>query len=356
MIYFLLLSIVIALWISKEGQLQTRATSERKYCFVIIGVVILLAALRGTRIGGLGADDISYIDDYNNIGNFTFAQIYDYWQDYFGYYAISKCFYHLGFSARVWFAVLELFYLFAIYRLIEKYSKDKILSLFVFICIGLMGSSFTHLKQTLSASFAIRSFLSFTEKKYIRTILLMAAAFITHAASLIVFLLFVLYFLRKNKFFLFFVVVVVVVIFTQRELLLKTAVSFAKQDHYELYLESNNTYSYITFIYYVVLLLACLIGAKSYFVSNREESKFLCGVCIVACSCQLFAAFNPSLFRLANYFTPFFMLLIPNVASSYPEGKRQIYSVVFVCMMLFYYLYATRNNPYVFMWESNIIK
>ena len=359
MIYFLLLLFVVALWILKENKLLSRATSERKYCYAIIGVVVLLAALRGTRIGGLGADDISFIDDYNNIGSFTFAQIYDRWQDYFGYYAISKCFYHLGFSARVWFAVLELFYMFSIYRLIERYSKDKILSLLVFICIGLMCSSFTHLKQILSASFVILSFLSFTEKKYIRTILFMAVAFITHTASLIALLLFIMYFLRNIKYYIVLVLGVVVVLYTQRELLLINAVSFIQKEqfeHFEMYLDLDSTYSYVTFIYYIVLLLTCLIVVKSYNNCNRGESKFLIGACIVACSCQLFAAFNPSLFRLANYFTPFFMLLIPNVVSSYPDGKRRIYSVVFICMMSFFMLYTIRNDPYVFMWESKMIK
>lgn len=348
MVYYILIFFVFALWVNKESRGANISSTENVSCYWICAFLIFIAAFRGVTVG---ADDISFIADYSSMNAYTFPQLYEYKSEYIGYYALSKCFSLLGAPVQIWFAFLEAFYLFALFSLVNKFSKDKILSLLIFICIGLMGSSFTHLKQILSASFAMLSFLSFVDKKYIRTILLYVLAFISHSSALVIIIAYIFYYFRGKNHFYILLGSVVVFLYLQQQVLLTSSVEFLGNDHFETYLNADNTYSYATFIYYLVLLIICLLSIKKYSLDEKGVSRLFYASCTIACCLQLYAAFSPSLFRLANFYTPFFMVLIPNSLHTYSRYNRRVLSLITMSILAFFLLYTTREKPYLFIWD-----
>ena len=250
-----------------------------------------------------------------------------------------------GMPVQVWFGFVEAFYLYSLMKLVNKFSRDKILSLLVFTTIGLFTFSMAGLKQTFAASLMMLAFVFFIEKKYAYTALLIFATYYTHQAALIMIGTFPLYLLRNNKWLVPTIIGLCVCIYLYSFMFMETMVSILGNEKWEGYLVTDSGYSYVTFIFYTTITAVSYINIKGYSNELPGEARLFFGLSALGCALQLLAGVSPSLFRLALLYTPFFMVLIPNCFyySHYKTTKLFVIGCV-----IFYFLYTGRNWPYSF--------
>lgn len=312
----------------------------------------MLAAFRSSNVGG---DTASYILHYETMSAISFSQVADYQKSYLGYFYPSKIFSWIGMPCFVWFGFVEGLYVYTLNKFIKKYSQDRIYSVLVFLTNGLYAFSVAGNKQVMSMSLMLLAFLFLTEKKYIRMILAALWGAACHSAGLIFLLAFVLYYFRNIKYFIFIVlgISVTIVISSQtflRQLLVILAA--AKEDssgHFEMYTDLDTSYTPVTLFFYIGSIIMALFFIGGYLRKFKDEAAFVYGMCFIACAMQSLASINPSLFRMALPFAPFFMLLLPNTAYTIKDRKKRLLFNYAIWIWHISYFLITTNEPYEFM-------
>lgn len=314
-----------------------------------IAVCVMLVLLAAFRAKTVGADTPGYILDYKNLHYYSFKGLLSRYEGYGGYYILSKIFDNWDLPVTVWFGFVETVYVSSMYFFIKKYSYNPLLSILVFITCGLFMFSLAGLKQTLAMGFMMYSFLSFVDKKYFLSAILGIYAFTCHAAVLIMLFGYILYCFKSSKSFYYIVIGCVIITFVLNEWFLETMVSSLGNEHYEVYLKYENTYTATTLIFYITIVAIALIEYKRYSKLAPLTSKVILGFSMIACALQSLSSIMPNAFRLAYLYTPFFMILIPNSISAIRNAKVRItVGLIMITCLAVFFLYTKRNSPYEF--------
>ena len=346
--WYFILAIIILLFLYNYQKKPTKLKGI-KYSSVLWGILIIFATFKSYRVG---ADTPSYIRDYELMKTFTFQEIFERYKGYSLYYIVSKVFTLLNLPVQLWFGFVELLYIIALRKFVNRFSTNQLFSILIYVSIGLFTFSLTGMKQTMAMSFMMLAFLLFVDKKYILTGLFIAACYFCHQASLIFLAAFVLYYVKDMKFFIPLILVSVVFIFFESSLIATTMVSTLQNDHFEMYLENDSSYTYVTFIFYATVILLSLLGYRDYKVAQPETAKYVLGLSMVGCGLQLLASLNPTLFRLAYLYTPFMMILLPNSVTYMKSKEKGIVYMALIFCVSFYFVYTNRTMPYYFMWQD----
>ena len=347
--YYLLITVILLMYINLRFQPigRFRDKMETQYAYIICVFLVLLAAFRGDAVG---ADTESYREHYEfmYMYNSLPALIDRYSIYYMGYYIPCKLFHLLHLPVQVWFGFVMALYLYSMMRLINKFSKDKIFSILIFITNGLWAFSMAGLKQTFAMSLMMLAFVFFLEKRYLWTTLFVIAIYYTHQSALIGLAAFPLYYFRKSKWFMPIILLTCFFIYSSSFLLMESMVEILGNEKWVDYLVTDSQYTYVTFIFYSVITGVAFINIRNYISIDPEYAKYFLGLSILGCGIQLFAGVSPSLFRLAYLYTPFMMILLPNSIVYSHSSYKSISKIFLVASVIFYFLYANRNWPYEF--------
>lgn len=344
--YYLLILIILFLYNISHQPQGVNERKEKTYTFIICVILVLMAAFRSDVVG---ADTPGYRYAYDSLGQYpTFQSLVDRYSIlYIGYFGLSKLFYMAGMPVQVWFGFVEAFYLYALMRLVNRFSKDKIFSLLVFTTVGLFSFSMAGLKQTFAMSFMMLNFICFIYNKYWLSALLVFATYYTHQSALIFLGAFPLYYVRKTKWFIPLTILLCLLIYFNSYFFMEKMVEALGYEKWESYLVTDSGYTYVTFIFYTVITLIAFWNFKNYNIADPEFAKLFLGLSTLGCALQLLAGVSPSLFRLAFLYTPFMMILLPN-ASYYANNRMQVRLMLMGCV-IFYFLYTNRHWPYSFV-------
>ena len=202
---------------------------------------------------------------------------------------------------------------------------------------------------------ALHAFLYLYDKKTTKACLCVILAYFFHKSSLIFLFGLLLYFVRNKKFYYYFIGTFLLLCLLSADRIVVLMLDILHDDHFTNYYEETGVYSWVAFFYYLVLLLASMSFRKLYDKYNREESRIMFGFAIIALALQSLSSVVPSAFRLATFYVPFFIILLPN---SFSIGSKtgQQYKIFILLLMLLFYFYTNRNGgnivPYKFFWQD----
>ena len=319
---------------------------EQRYHIFVWSLIVLMAAFRGINVG---ADTIGYLYDYRILPTMSFEDIAYRYEGYLGYFYTSKIFSLMAMPHWIWFGFVEALYAISLAKLTSRYSQDKLFSVLVFVTIGLFSFSMAGMKQVMSMSLVNFAFLSFLDKKYLRTIILFIYAYTCHPTSLVFLGVIPIYLLRNKSYYTIALLSVLVLIVTNSFLFLSSMVSLLGNEHFETYLDYDNSYSSTTLYLYVLITLIASIGFKAYLKRDKENFRFLLGLSLVVIALQTLSGISPNMFRLALFYAPFLMFLIPKSCKNMPANFKTVIQLAVIAVLVLYYLYTGRNTPYTFL-------
>ena len=323
-----------------------RKRIESVFCWISYLMIILLAMFRGPHVG---TDTVGYIEDYESVKFMTFEEIARDYEGYVGYYFLSKLFTLMGLPCFVWFGFIELILVTSISRLFSRYSKDRLYSIVLFLTTGLFMFSLAGLKQTLGLALVIHAFAFFVSQKYLLTICLLILAFFIHPASLISLPIFVFYVLRNKKILIPIILTLSAFICFSELMSVSYLVSLLGYDHYEMYLNTDGSYTMSTLILFL-LLVACTIPFIKRYIQHNPMSRLEFGGAVFTCVFQFLASFSPSLFRLAFGFIPFLYLYVPNTFNeSYANKLSSLLKLCAILGPIIFFIYSNRGFVYTFI-------
>lgn len=317
---------------------------ERKQCYKIMAVFVFFAAF---HVPEPYSDFLDYVEDYPMVKSMSYAQVLDRWNDYIGYYGLSKIFADLNIPFKMWVAFTQFIYIFAIWKIVDKYSKDKILCFLFYLCMGLFSFSMQGMKQTMGHAFILYAFYFLTERKYYISVACVAYAYFCHASVMMFVPALILCYFKEYKFFPLMVVGVLLMFLSITSDNLGILVGYSDRERYFNYLEADNVYKSTTYIFYMVMLIISIIGSLSDFRNNIGSSRLFLGLSCITIALQFFATTHSFFFRLALLYQPFFYLCLANSFKSdtrkYPISMLQLTTIA---MVAFYFLYSNRDALY----------
>lgn len=318
-----------------------RRQKEKTYILEVCELFILLAAIRYLIPTG---DAWGYAEEYRSVLGKSFKDVFEEREISYVYYLLSKLFSLTRLPYHFWFAFVEFFFLSAYVRIVNKFSVDKMLSLFLFYTIGLYDFSFHGLKQIVAMALIWHGFVDSYEKKNWRSAALVFLAYYCHKTSMVFLIAYILPFLERFKRIYYFLIVIVsATLVISYSSVLTQLTDIIGDERYALYFESEQGYTASLFIFYLILFGIAFFANKQ--KDDSKNNRIIIGLAVMTVFCQLFAFRVASAFRLSLFFLPFLIMYISNQL----KYKRDLqYLMFFLCA--FWLLYTTQF-PYKFFWQ-----
>lgn len=331
---------------SKQG--DERVVYENHCCLTVWLVIVFMVAFRSPDVG---MDSMSYYMDYKKLPQMTFADLAESQAAYIGYFYSSKVFSLIGIPTWGWFGFVEALYVYSLSLFVNKFSRDRLFSILIFVTTGLFSFSFSGMKQVMAMAFMMLTFMKVVEKKYIIAIPLALFAYKCHPSSVVFLIAFPFYLIREKRNILLLMFLATGLIIVYSIFLMTQMFASLEDEHFESYLETDTSYSSTTLIFYIVLTLLALINYKTYSQHYRVEAKLFLGFTIMMIGLQALSSVSPNMFRLAFYFAPFMMILLPNSLKHEMNNNQLSMRAISIIIIALYYLYTSRGIDYQFLWQ-----
>lgn len=325
--------------------------NSKIYFFIAGSSLFLLMSLRHISVG---TDLFSYYNEYLNAELYLKLRPSELGYSYFNYF-----FYRAGLDFQLYLTVIAAIIVFSISKLYLNFSKNIMLSYYLFITLGLFAMTLTGIRQSLAIVITIFAFISLMKNRKLRFFIFVIIASFIHNSA-ISFLL--IYFIknikltRRKGFILYFITLAsyfALDIFT----LMVWKISPERYLRRYMLLESN--INPLVIMVYVLIPLAVLLVWKPSKKDEVLDSSMSVMLFISLISIVIhFLATEIVLFeRISFYFVIYNTILIPNAIETIRSRDiKLIAKIACIAFPLMMFLISTPGgslgiDKYKFFWE-----
>lgn len=332
--------------------LEKREPKKKLFIVMVSIQAILISGLRGLSIG---ADTKNYSDLFWYYKDCSWNEIFRSITDFvttgnyntrdMGYYIFTKLFGTLIPSYRIYLFVVIILFMCGLGMFLYKYSKDICLSYIIFDAFMFQFYGLTGIRQTLATILVL--FIGYKyikEKKLFKFILICLIASTVHTTS-IIFLPF--YFVcnirpKKIKYLLTAIAAVGIIAFKKT-----IAANVSLGIYASMYTEMTGITSYNFIIMMALVSVVTFILDSRVTVLAVNNRDFVDGTLIAFLLVTSSIIFD-LLFRLAWFYLPFLLVLIPEILLCLEEKSRRIVKIVLIVFLTF--LLYKNHLDYTFFW------
>ena len=366
-IYILLMIIMLMAYVYDNSKNDSKDTSVRsnRILFVLFVLIFLICALRSTSVGRdipgyekvyKWTKDISW-DNYN----------YVYFEN--GYIFLMKICSAIGMSFQGFMAVCYVIILAPLYYMIKRYSKDKVLSVIIFICYMFFDFALTGLRQAISMSIAILGFMVLTSKskwKWLYYIIIIFVASLFHKGAYICFLIIPFLIVKDIVFYTAWITVGAGISLVLRRYLFVTIKNFFEKDTFTV-----NAGLYIGFNLIMLVVLAALFLVAQIYTKWRrasiketwrtadsdESDDLFLKIFMLSIVIALFFGDETSA-RSYMYYNQAMIVLLPNINNKLFDNRSKfINGFILIILFMSFFVWNTLLGsnfditPYKFFWQ-----
>lgn len=354
-IYLLYVMSPVIVWMLMDiiNKKSINYDDKRKKNYIII-CGIIMALMIGLRYKGVGSGDTAFY--YNNWEMMSRTS----WNDLprvlqnvdleYGYQVTVWALSHL-FSGGQWLLIFSgAFFSLSVCLFTYRNSKNPVISLMVFNCLGLFNFMVQGLRQAIAMSICLFAYEQCKKKHFFKFALLEAIACLFHASA-IVFIL--VYFLSKFKLNFVQMGIFAMLTFIGVQLLpyAFNLLNIAMNENYDLNSASESGGVIAILIYAVIILFGLLFKD----MSDEHYALFVYSVIVAAVAMLLRNSVNVIVERISLYFAFGQMIVLPNSIASVKELKGKLLintAAVLLCFgVAFYKASYSILIPYTFFWQ-----
>ena len=331
----------------------TENRSKKNIYLTICGLCIIFVMGLRSRFSGSG-DTSSYCSLFESVKNSGVGFL-----DFINQRSAesSLLFSEVGFSVYVWLLanifpssqwlliITAIIMTVCTLKFISKHSEDVMLSLIMFICLGLFSFNMNGLRQCIAMSFCLLAYDYIKDKKLISFVLIILLAMSFHKSALIFAFAYFLAFMKpKWNYVLFFITALVLFI------VLADDISFLYDSMTGEDYSSGSSFDsggiVVVAIYLIIIIVSLLFNKK------WDKQSFLpLLLVLMGVSFYIIRYLSTQIYeRISYYFFYFTILLLPTVISGFDgKSKLLINSIVIVLSIaLFAYRLLNTNFALIF--------
>jgi len=343
------------------SRLSKKYITYTKYNNIIFKIVFIILTLYvATRRGSVGTDTQSYIDFFNHSHFYYNGAPTD-----IGFEMLGRILHVISSNGNFFICVCGLISMMSIYILIDRLSKDKVLSVFMFCCVATVFNFFflylSMVRQSVSLTFLFMSFYLLFEKKKIKTsIILYLISISIHMSSLVSLpLILLLYYKNINKRIWFIAIVITYIMAGLNISVVNDVLSYIfgflgdTTGHYAGYEDANFGWIEAKGFYNAFIVPFNVFGLYMlYFSTNKQLQDWKNKMFLISVVTSNIFFDNLMWGRLLLCFTMFSMIAIPNIL----YRKSLLHKLIFLLIFGSYYLLRSfRELSTNLFTEGNII-
>lgn len=325
---------------------------KRRYLTLCGIVLILFIGLRSRFVGSE--------DSFNYFNHMKRALLYDTWSGFYnedgiegGYqffvYTISRFLNH----PQYLFVVTGVIYIVAVCYCIYKNSENVVLSMVMYITIGIMQFQLQGMRQAIAMAICMVSFEFVKKKKVIPFALLVILAMQFHRTAVVIAAIYVVSMLSYNVWSILLLAICSGVVFAYTDQLMAFANDVFETD----YAQTIDSGGFIaTAIYVLIIVFAMFFYRKELLQKKDKTPSTIMFVTILGFVSYIMRYFGAGISeRISFYFMFGQILLLPNTIKKMPAEYRKIveYAVSVLCIALFLYrINSSAFVPYQFFWQN----
>ncbi len=334
-------------------QKSLKSEKKRTILFLII-CGILMTLMIGLRNKSLGSEDtLFYYRNWEWLSRLS-------WNDLLKHMSISDLEY--GYQIYTW-SLSQIFpngqwalifsgalFASAVCVFTYKNSKNPVISLIVFHCLGLFNFMVQGLRQAIAMSICLFAYEQCKKRHFFRFILLVLLASLFHASAVV---FAVVYFLRWLKLDLKSLAIFSVLTFIAL-LLLPTIfdfMNFVMDEEYDMVSEAEGGGLVAILIYAVIILFGLIFKDRS----DKHYPLFIYSAIVAAVAMILRNSISAIVERISFYFAFGQMIVLSNSISSLKEPReRVLLNVAAIALCFGVAIYKASYSeliPYTFFWQ-----
>lgn len=319
--------------------------SSKSKIFFYWGSATILILLSAIRDYSVGADTINYCQRYRYFRQISFMEAMNFkWER--GYVAVNWLVGHIFKNERMLLVFMAIFILVPIFCWIKKESKWPLLSLVIFVGMGMWSTSMFILRQWSAMAILTYSYKYIKEKKFIPFMGIVVIAMMFHRTAAIFLLAYIIINMPLKKTTIIFSVPFSITIGLLGKKILVILNHFARIS------ESGNFNGGVSLL---IVLWLCIIAVLICFKGDIPSSLiFSYKIVFLAAFLQPIAFTFSNWSRIVVYFSISLTIFLPNfimklTRDSTRNKKMQLPLGALVCLLMFIWFQKVDVSPYIFM-------
>ena len=348
-----------------------------KYFLIIIGCFTII--LSGMRSVNVGTDVLTYKKIFEQFGETSlFEDVQSNISGFWGYRLLCKIVYIIsGGNYQIMLLVSAIIIIYGFFKFIYYYSDNCAASVFYFISLYYLFSTWNIVRQSIAIAFFFLSVCTFDKKHYKRFVLYAILSISVHNIVALLYIYYLIRLINWNKIrFIVYSLSLTVVLFSVRYIIDIFCRIFPRYSMYLSTLSGNDIVSFsgesrgrgivisITFLLFIIIAL--ILFKDNMFVSIKDNKKgsivknnsiwiFMCLVMIEVIIGILFSK-NTFYLRVQSLFSIFSIILLPAIIERFNIKFRGMTYVLSITAFLFTAIIKLQSNncgvnPYEFFFS-----
>lgn len=361
-------ALLVLLWwfIYNGNKSLSIAQNEMKRYKFALKLALPLILVMGLRHVSVGSDTEQYIYRFNQS---LYMMVDPNYQWEVGYNILNYFIHdilHLNF--HFFLLITSAFYCTVLAKYLSKYSSNITVSFFLHLTIGIFTMSMSGIRQSLAISLCTMAFMIANSdnksllRKYGVALGINTIAYTFHNSSLIFFPFLFLTNIRLTRGCALVLVLLGASSQLYKGILVDIGSLYLPAKYEDMNFATNYVANVLVYIIPVAISLFCW-----YFSKTEKDGKYnkLVSQMFIFLSLTVFfinlMGLNNQLGRLSYYFIYSYYILIPYAFNSMPNGVRNIFQPVVLCVCAAYFIIGTVGDimhidEYHFFWEDVVIK
>ncbi len=357
--YFIFILLIACYNIIKPDRCLANDKGKKDSRFVKLagGLFIVLIGLRGTTVG---SDTPQYAERYDN----TLLRVARGFENpELGFDIIQFIFkQYLGIQYHGFLFIIAFFTIGTLFYMIYRYSKDELVSIFIFIMM-LMAMYMSGIRQCTAMSCCFIAYVMAEKKKIIPFVILVIIAFFIHNSAIVCLFVYFIWKFRITRLQAFLLLIASISVFVLRPFIVPIIEILAPVKYEKM--DLNDEYA----INYLVLLVAVIMAAFALYAMpvkdesgirkfSKVDSFFFILMCINL-AFQIMSMSNNQLGRIGLYFILGYLIALPSALHNSERFSPSIVPIVRLIMITCFLAYFTIGamgdvmeiDNYKFFWE-----
>lgn len=344
---FLVILLIVGLVLYKYNRID----SKGKIIVILLGFAGLytISALRREDIG---KDLWNYLSIFYRHSDLTFVQLLAKTDDP-GFRVLNKLISMLTEDKQHYIAIISFLTLIGPFRLIFKYSKNPVMSIYLYVTLTFFAFSLSGIRFAIGASLLYFTYDYIVQKKLFKFIAIVLIASLFHSALILYLVAYPISRIRLTpKNMILFLSGLLLTLAIKEPLLRYLVTNYFNEYEYSLIKSLS-----VNYLLSMILVFSLGYIMYSQVINNNQDAVVQFNMMLCAILIQLFAMESSNIVRLAQLFYFYVIIFVPEVISSmkYVNNRLIANISVYVMSMGIYILIFNYGGygtvPYVFFWH-----
>lgn len=336
--YFSVILAILILWVIIK--LFKFKNGKEMFLLVSFFILFLFSALRSELVG---TDLIRYKEHFLSYDNNSLRNFFQPGHFEYGYTIYSRLIYNItNGNFRILLVITSFISLFGVYKFIKENSKDYLLSVMLYFCLGYYTFTFSGLRQSIALSICLLSIKYIKNKKLFKFVLTVLLASLFHTTSLIFLPAYFISRIKLGKKSFFTYIFAMIVTYLSRDKIVGLLSSFLRND-YSVFDNQGSGYVFLVICFIILLLIT--LYKKILLLKNHNNNIWYNFICIGSLI-QVLATVEGNVHRATFYYLMSFIIEIPLIADLFKGKSKVLANIIIFLLSIALFTYSTPYNFY----------